>query len=69
MKKADFVTEVVVTDPDTNAPVHVAIYKDRNSTGMFGVDSSYIITLSEDDPVVEPFNGEEVMLIESEERA
>jgi len=69
MKKADFVTEITVTDPDTQAFVQVAIYKDRDTGGMFGVDSSYILTLSDDDPVVDPFNGEEVMLIETDERA
>lgn len=68
MKKADFVTEITVTDPDTQAPVHVAIYKDRESNGMFGVDSAYILTLSDDDPVVEPFNGGKVMLVETDER-
>ncbi len=68
MKKADFVTEVTVTDPDTNAPVEVAIYKDRNSGGMFGVDSSFILTLSDDDTVIEPFDGKEVILVDPPER-
>ncbi len=69
MKYADFVTEITVIDPDTLAPVEVAIYKDRNSAGMFGVDSSYIMSRCDDDPVIEPFDGQEVMLVEPKERA
>lgn len=64
ISKADFVSETTVIDPDTKAPVEVAIYKDRESGGMFGVDSSYIITLSEGDPVSNPFNGNDIELVE-----
>lgn len=64
MNKAYFVTEITVIDPDTNAPVELAIYKDGQSGGMFGVDSSYIITLADDDPVNNPFNGENIELVE-----
>ncbi|MAD89030.1 MAG: hypothetical protein CMK64_04955 [Pseudoalteromonas sp.] len=64
MNYACFVTEVTVTDPNTNAPVEVAIYKDSESGAMFGVDSSYIMTLSDDDPVNNPFNGDEIELVE-----
>ena len=41
MTKAKYVQEITVTDPDTNAPVEIAIYKHENG-GMFGVDSSYV---------------------------
>jgi hypothetical protein len=41
INKAFFVKEITVIDPDTNLPVEVAIYKDSESGGMFGVDSSY----------------------------
>lgn len=61
---AHYITEVTVTDPDSNAPVEVAVYKDPVSGGMFAVDSSFLLTLSDDDPVIEPFNGREVLLWE-----
>ena len=59
MKSAKYITEITVTDPHTNAPVEVAIYKDMQSGGMFGVDASFILT---DEPVYEPFDGHEVVL-------
>ena len=61
---AHHICDVSVTDPDTNAPVELAIYKDDLSHGMFGIDSSYLLTLSDNDPVVEPFRGSPVYLIE-----
>jgi hypothetical protein len=64
MNKADYVKEVSVVDPDTGLPVDVAIYKDRESGALFGVDSSYILTLSDEDPVNNPFNGSEIYLNE-----
>lgn len=63
--KADFVLSVSVIDPDTKAPVDVAIYKDRESAAMFGVDSSYILSLSDEDPVSSPYNGKDIELIET----
>ncbi|MAA94909.1 MAG: hypothetical protein CML22_06980 [Rheinheimera sp.] len=63
MDIARFVTEVQVVDPDTQAPVDVAIYKLESNGAMFGVDSSYIVTLSDDDPVNCPFTGDEIQLI------
>ena len=41
MKKAYFVTEVTVIDPDSKGEVEVAIYKHENG-GMFGIDSSFL---------------------------
>ena len=61
MKKANFITEITVTDPDTNAPVEVAIYKDIRSGGMFGVDASFLLIEEE---VHEPFNGAVVELLD-----
>ena len=63
MKKANYVTEITVTDPDTNAPVEVAIYKDVRSTGMFGVDASFLLT---EEAVHEPFDGQEVVLFDDD---
>jgi hypothetical protein len=51
---AQFVSEVVVTDPDTKLPVHVAIYKEEHG-GMFGVDSSFLENT--DKKVVSPFGN------------
>ena len=63
MNKACFVSEVKVGDPDTNGQVDIAIYKDSESGGMFGVDSSYLMTLSDDDPVNNPFNCHLIELV------
>lgn len=67
MNKADYINELTVIDPDTKNPVEVALYKDRESGGIFGVDSSYILTLSDDDPVNNPFNGQPIMLAETQQ--
>lgn len=61
MESAIFVTEVSVIDPDSHLPVGVAIYKGANGA-MFGVDSAFIVGLSEDDPVNCPFTGDLIML-------
>jgi len=63
-KHAYFVAEVTVMDPASHAPVEISLYKDEQSGGMFGVDSSYLITLSDTDTVIEPFNGENVDLVD-----
>lgn len=63
MKKANYITEITVTDPDTNAPVEVVIYKDVRSAGMFGVDASFLLT---DEAVHEPFDGQEVVLFDDD---
>lgn len=61
MKAAKYITEITVTDPHTNAPVEVAIYKDIQSGGMFGVDASFLLT---EEVVHEPFDGQEVVLFD-----
>ncbi|WP_026959844.1 hypothetical protein [Aliagarivorans taiwanensis] len=67
LAKAHFVADVTVTDPDTQAPVDVAIYKDQQSGAMFGVDCSYLMLLAEDDPVFSPFNEQQLILVEPKE--
>lgn len=62
--KAIFIQEVSVTDPESEAPVSISIYKDKTSGGMFGVDSSFLETLEEDENVTEPFNGNKVVLVD-----
>lgn len=57
MTKAIFVTEITIVDPDTQGNVQVSIYKHPNG-GMFGMDSSYLESITEDDesPVIpDPF--------------
>lgn len=61
---ANFVAEVSVTDPDSGLPVELSVYKDNASGGVFAVDNSFLVTLDDDDPVIEPFNGQEVTLID-----
>ena len=63
MNTAKFIQYVTVMDPDTKRPVDIAIYKDAELGGMFGVDVSYLITLRDEDPVNNPFNGEEITLV------
>lgn len=64
MSQAVFVTEVTVTDPDSGMPVEVSIYKDTVSGGLFGVDTSYVLSLGDEGTVIEPFNGQSVLLLE-----
>lgn len=55
---ATFIEEVTITDPDTNTPVKVAIYKHDQTGGMFGIDTSFIEQNFEDDEtptVADPF--------------
>jgi hypothetical protein len=47
MAKAIFVTEITVVDPDTQGNVQVSVYKHPNG-GMFGIDSSYLESITED---------------------
>jgi hypothetical protein len=47
MNTAKLITEITITDPDSNLPVGVAIYKDLQSGGIFGVDSSYVEQVSD----------------------
>jgi len=52
--KYKFIKEVYVEDPDTNAPIHIEIWKDTDSGGIFGMDSSF---LEQVDEFYNPFNG------------
>ena len=63
MNKADYILTKTINDPDFGGAVDVALYKDRESGAIFGIDCSYILTLSEDDPVNNPFNGDEILLM------
>jgi len=65
MQHAVYVCENTVIDPVTQAPVEVAIYKDIESGGLFGIDCSYLLTLNFADPVSNPFNGKDIKLVDS----
>lgn len=61
MTNAFFVETITVTDPDTNAPVEMEVYKDEASGGLFAIDSSYLsqVVGSSDhakDEIPSPFN-------------
>jgi hypothetical protein len=64
--------EVTVIDPDTGNEIEVAMYKHSNGA-MFGIDSSYIEQVAEEDEedetvcyVGDPFNyKQKVKLIET----
>jgi hypothetical protein len=66
---AKFVNEITVTDPDTNLPVELSVFKHSNG-GMFAIDSSYYDQVCEENDMGEiilndPLNDEnsEVELI------
>jgi hypothetical protein len=59
-----FVGEVAVTDPDTKDTVHLAVYKDPESKGMFAVDSSFI-EQTERSMIPSPFDHNTVFSLEA----
>ena len=57
MKKAYFVKEITVIDPDSKGEVELSVFKSDNG-GMFAIDSSWIeqCTDEDDDPIIrDPF--------------
>jgi len=52
--KTIYIKEISVIDPDSKLEVHVGIYKDTQSGGIFGVDSSFLDQTDED--IVSPFS-------------
>jgi hypothetical protein len=53
MKKAYFVKEITVTDPDSKMPVELEVYKHENG-GMFAVDSSFLDQVARTDDFDRP---------------
>jgi hypothetical protein len=53
MKKAYFVEEFTVTDPDSKLPVELEVYKHENG-GMFAVDSSFLDQVARTDEYDRP---------------
>lgn len=65
MKKAYFVTEVKVIDPDTKNEIEVAIYKHENG-GMFGIDSSFLDQVARTDDFDRPIVPDPLTDVEDE---
>lgn len=53
MIKGKFVKSITVTDPDTNLPVEVDLFK-LETGGMVGIDESFISNT--DEPIYSPFD-------------
>jgi len=51
---ASFITQIVVTDPDTGARVEMEVWKDPTSGGLFAIDASFLDDVTEEIP--SPFN-------------
>jgi hypothetical protein len=67
MRKAKFVKEISVIDPDSKGQVELSVYKHENG-GMFAIDSSWLDQCTDEDsyPVIrDPFETTgKVMLVE-----
>lgn len=61
-----FVKEIVVTDPDTQNEVELAVFKHSNG-GMFAIDSSFIVQYTEDNDdnpeIQDPFENKGVIIL------
>jgi len=65
MNEAQFTIEITVTDPDSQSPVELSVFKHEGG-GMFAIDSSYLIQEFEDDldPVIpDPFNADDILIL------
>ena len=57
LPQAKHVVDIEIIDMDSNLPVDISIYKCSETNAMFALDSSYILTLSEDEPILNPITG------------
>ena len=56
---AEFVSEIMVKDPDSKGRVELAVFKHNETGGMFAVDSSYLEQCFDDDTdpcIPDPFS-------------
>jgi len=60
---AKFVKEITVTDPDSGGDVEVELWKDPDTGGIFGVDSSFLDQVRDEVPC--PFDRDAVMVLET----
>ena len=59
MNKARLIQQIDIIDPDSGGEVNVCIFKHENG-GLFGLDSSYIEQVLDDDGevyITDPFSG------------
>ncbi len=63
--KAKFITEVSVVDPDSKGEVHLEIWKDPESGGIFAIDSSYLDQVT--DRVLSPFNKGVTLILDADQ--
>jgi len=63
---AKFVRKIIETDPDSQQPVEMSVFKHNQSNAMFAIDSSYLDQNFDDgnDPVIpDPFNNEYELIL------
>jgi len=60
--KSIYIEEYIVIDPDTGSDVHIEIYKDVESGGLFAIDSSFIEQISHEIP--SPFNSNTALILD-----
>ncbi len=61
---ASFITEIIITDPDSGGNVSLEVWKDSQSGGIFAIDSSYLEQVNNTIPNVFGNNGELIHLPE-----
>jgi hypothetical protein len=65
MKKAYFIKEITVIDPDTKGEVELEVYKHENG-GMFAVDSSFLDQVARTDDYDRPIIPDPLTDVEDE---
>jgi hypothetical protein len=65
MKKAFFVKEITVIDPDSKGEVELSVYKHENG-GMFAVDSSFLDQVARTDDFDRPIVPDPLADVEDE---
>jgi len=65
MKKAYFVKEVTVIDPDSKGEVELSVYKHENG-GMFAIDSSFLDQVARTDDFDRPIIPDPLTDVEDE---
>lgn len=68
VKRAKLVSQITVSDPDTNEPVQLSLFKHEGGK-MFAIASSFIEQCTDDDEAVmiaDPFNNDSLVELESE---
>lgn len=57
---AKYIKDIVIQDPDTGGDVEVTLFKHQNG-GIFGIDSSYIDQVAEEDYLGNPMINDPLM--------